>query len=78
MLTRLGRGVLEDLLAADAGHRGPRADCSAGHQAEFVSYQDKTVDTVLGQVTLHRAWHHCSECGHGLAPAAPNWAPPAA
>ena len=50
-LTRLGRGVLEDLLAADAGHRGPRADCGAGHQAEFASYRDKTVDTVLGPVT---------------------------
>jgi len=67
-LTRLGRGVLEDLLAADAGHRGPRADCGAGHQAEFASYRDKTVDTVLGPVTLRRAWYHCPSCGHGLAP----------
>jgi hypothetical protein len=67
-LTRLGRGVLEDLLAADAGHRGPRAGCGAGHQAEFASYRDKTVDTVLGPVTLRRAWYHCPSCGHGLAP----------
>jgi hypothetical protein len=67
-LTRLGRGVLEDLLAADAGHRGPRADCGAGHQAEFASYRDKTVDTVMGPVTLRRAWYHCAACGHGLAP----------
>jgi hypothetical protein len=67
-LTRLGRGVLEDLLAADAGHRGPRVDCGAGHQAEFTGYRDKTVDTVLGPVTLQRAWYHCEACGHGLAP----------
>lgn len=67
-LTRLGRGVLEDLLAADAGHRGPRAGCGAGHQAQFTGYRDKTVDTVLGPVTLRRAWYHCGECGHGLAP----------
>ena len=67
-LTRLGRGVLEDLLAADAGHRGPRVDCGAGHQAEFASYRDKTVDTVLGPVTVSRAWYHCQACGHGLAP----------
>jgi hypothetical protein len=67
-LTRLGRGVLEDLLAADAGHRGPRVDCGAGHQAEFASYRDKTVDTVLGPVTLKRAWYHCTACGRGLAP----------
>jgi hypothetical protein len=67
-LMRLGRGVLEDLLAADAGHRGPRADCGAGHQAQFTSYRDKTADTVLGPVTLRRAWYHCAACGHGLAP----------
>ncbi len=64
----LGRSLLEPLLAADAGYRGPRVPCGAGHQAEFVSYRDKTVDTVLGPVTLRRAWYHCGECGHGLAP----------
>jgi hypothetical protein len=26
------------------------------------------VDTVLGPVTIRRAWYHCRECGHGLAP----------
>ena len=67
-LTRLGCGLLEGLLAADSGHRGPRAGCGAGHQAELVSYRDKTVDTVLGPVTLNRAWYHCAACGHGLAP----------
>jgi hypothetical protein len=64
----LGRSVLEPLLAADPGYRGPRAGCGAGHQAEFVSYRDKTFDTVLGPVTLHRAWYHCAECHQGLAP----------
>jgi hypothetical protein len=33
-----------------------------------VSYRDKTVDTVLGPVTISRAWYHCATCGHGLAP----------
>jgi len=67
-ITRLGAGLLEDLLAADAGYRGPRADCGAGHQAAFVSYREKTIDTVLGPVRLRRAWYHCAVCGHGLAP----------
>ena len=67
-LTSLGRGVLENLLGADAGYRGSRVGCGAGHQAEFVSYRPKTVDTVLGPVTLNRAWYHCAACGHGLAP----------
>ena len=67
-LIRLGGGVLEDLLAADPGYRGPRTDCQAGHLAEFAGYRDKTVDTVLGPVTLRRAWYHCTDCGHGHAP----------
>ena len=64
----LGLAVLEPLLAADPGYRGPRAECAAGHQAGFVSYRDKTIDTVLGPVTLGRAWYHCAACGHGFAP----------
>ncbi len=52
----------------EAGYRGPRTGCPAGHQAGFVSYRDKAVDTVLGTVTISRAWYHCAACGHGFAP----------
>ncbi len=54
-LLRLGAGVLEQLLAADRGHRGPRVPCGRGHEAVFVSYRDKSFDTVLGLVTVTRA-----------------------
>jgi hypothetical protein len=64
----LGRQVLEPLLAADGGYRGPHATCGAGHQAGFAGYRDKTVDTVLGPVAIGRAWYHCAACGHGFAP----------
>jgi hypothetical protein len=67
-MLKLGGGMLEKLLAADPGHRGPRVPCGQGHEAEFVSYRDKVIDTVLGPVTLKRAWYHCGQCGHGLAP----------
>jgi hypothetical protein len=67
-MLELGGGMLEKLLAADPGHRGPRVPCGQGHEAEFVSYRDKVIDTVLGPVTLTRAWYHCAACGHGLAP----------
>ncbi len=60
--------MLEQLLAADPGYRGPRVPCGQGHAAEFVSYRDKVIDTVLGAVTLTRAWYHCAACGHGFAP----------
>ncbi|HXZ74733.1 MAG TPA: ISKra4 family transposase, partial [Streptosporangiaceae bacterium] len=67
-MLKLGCGVLGELLSADRGHRGPRAPCGHGHEAAFVSCRDKVIDTVLGPVTLNRAWYHCAECGHGLAP----------
>jgi hypothetical protein len=54
--------------AKDPGHRGPRVGCGAGHRAEFVSYREKTIDTVLGPVRTRRAWYHYAACGHGLAP----------
>jgi len=67
-MLKLGGGMPGQLLAADPGHRGPRVPCGQGHEAEFVAYRDKIIDTVLGPVTLTRAWYHCAACGHGLAP----------
>jgi hypothetical protein len=67
-MLKLGGGMLGQLLAADPGYRGPRVDCGQGHQAGFVSCRDKVIDTVLGPVTLTRAWYHCKACGHGFAP----------
>ena len=65
---KLGGGMLGKLLAADPGHRGPRVPCGQGHEAGFAAYRDKVIDTVLGPVTISRAWYHCAACGHGLAP----------
>ena len=67
-MLQAGCGMPEKLLAADPGYRGPRVPCGQGHEAEFVSYRDKVTGTVLGPVTLTRAWYHCAACGHGLAP----------
>jgi len=63
-----GCGMLARLLAADPGYRGPRVACGQGHQAGFTGYRGKVIDTVLGPLTLTRAWYHCAACGHGLAP----------
>jgi hypothetical protein len=63
-----GCGMLGQLLAADPGYRGPRVPCGQGHEAVLAGYRDKVIDTVLGAVTLNRAWYHCAACGHGLAP----------
>ena len=57
-MLKLGGGMLEKLLAADPGYRGPRTRCGCGQLAEFVAYRDKTFDTVLDRVTICRAWYH--------------------
>jgi hypothetical protein len=67
-LLKLGGSMLGEALSADRGHRGPRVPCGRGHEAVFAGYRDKTFDTVLGPVTVTRAWYHCAQCGHGLAP----------
>jgi hypothetical protein len=67
-MMRLGGSLLQRLLAADAGHRGQRIDCGAGHVAEFVGYRTRTIRTVLGPVELRRAYYHCASCRRGIVP----------
>jgi hypothetical protein len=67
-MLHLGAELLEKLLAVDTGYRGPRIDCGQGHHAEFVSYRVKRLETVLGRITLRRAYYHCPACGHGIVP----------
>lgn len=67
-MSALGACLLEQLLAADTGHRGPRVDCGAGHEAGFVAYRSKRIDTVLGPITVRRAYYHCRPCGRGVVP----------
>ena len=64
----LGGRLLDDLLRLDVGHRGSRVDCEAGHEAGFVAYRDKRLDTVVGSIKLRRAYYHCAECGAGVIP----------
>ena len=67
-MTTLGASLLEQLLDGDAGHHGPRVDCGAGHDAAFVAYRTKTIDTVLGPIVLRRAYYHCPDCRRGVLP----------
>jgi hypothetical protein len=63
-----GARLLETVLAGHDGYAGPHAECASGHQAAYAGRRDKTVTTVLGPVTLRRAWYHCAACRAGFAP----------
>ena len=67
-MTTIGASLLEGLLAADTGYRGPRIDCGAGHQAVFVGYRAKHLDTVLGPIRERRGYYHCDRCRAGVVP----------
>lgn len=67
-MLHLGADLLEKALGADTGYRGPGIDCGQGHRAEFVSYRNKRIDTVLGAVTARRAYYHCRRCKRGVVP----------
>jgi len=47
-LLRLCVGVLEDLLAADLGYTGPRADCGRGHYRSLTAGVKPPVPGVRG------------------------------
>ncbi len=67
-MTQLGGSLLERLLSIEDGHAGQRVDCGQDHQAEFVGYRDKNIDTVLGRIRLRRAYYHCPTCQRGVVP----------
>ena len=68
-LATAGAALLQAVLdEQDDGYRGPHAACGCGGQAIYAGSRPKTITTVLGEVTLRRAWYHCAACKNGFAP----------
>ncbi len=64
----IGCSVLEMLVNADGGdHRG-NILCEEGHKYEFIDYRDKKLLTVLGPVTVKRAYYYDQEHRAGYCP----------
>jgi hypothetical protein len=65
----VGSVMLEKLLNADGGdYRGRTLPCAQGHGFEFKEYRDKKVLTVLGPITLKRAYYYDEGCKKGWCP----------
>lgn len=65
----LGAGLLEAGLAArGTGKAGARVGCVCGATATFEGYRRKQVQTVVGWITLRRAYYVCAGCGQGYCP----------
>ena len=65
----IGRVLLEELINADGGdYRGRVIPCEKGHEYEFVEYRGKSLLTVVGDVSVNRAYYYDKECNSGFCP----------
>lgn len=68
MLALGARLLAASLAARGMGKDGPRRPCVCGGVATFEGYRTKQVQTVVGWLTIRRAYYACSACGHGHCP----------
>jgi hypothetical protein len=66
---RLAARELEQRLNRDhSDHAGSDLPCACGRRARYAGRRAKGFQTVLGLVTLERAYYHCAACGQGFCP----------
>ncbi len=67
---QLAARAVEERLDSDlSDYCGPFRKCPDCDQpARFAGRHPKTFETVLGPLTLQRAYYHCSTCQHGVCP----------
>lgn len=63
----MGKAVAQRLNADHSDETGPVV-CACGAETRYAGRRPKTFTTVVGPLTLERAWYHCDRCGHGFAP----------
>jgi hypothetical protein len=65
----IGARLLEAGVAArGTGKAGARRPCPCGAVATCEGYRAKGVQTVVGWITVRRAYYACAACGHGHCP----------
>jgi hypothetical protein len=66
---RLAARALEQRFNADhSDHAGAERPCACGQPARYAGRRTKAFETVLGLMTLGRAYYHCTACGTGFCP----------
>jgi hypothetical protein len=62
------RLLAASVAARGTGKTGPCRPCPCGGTAVCEGYRAKGVQTVVGWITIRRAYYACSGCGHGHCP----------
>ena len=67
-----GQVMAQYFNADDSDHSSSTTACACGGVAHYAGRRPKTFTTLLGPVTLDRAYYHCSACRRGSCPR--DWA----
>ncbi len=62
------RAVERRINADTSDHAGPTVPCGCGQPARYAARHEKTFESVLGPLTLSRAYYHCAVCETGFCP----------
>ena len=69
---RIGAKAVELRLAEQPlGYEGSSRACDdsdCGHNQKFVEHRGRTLSTLMGQVTIKRAYYYCQQCGASCCP----------
>ena len=66
---RVAARAVERRLNADlSDYLGSTQPCACGRPARYAGRRDKEFESVLGSLTLSRAYYHCAPCGCGFCP----------
>ena len=69
LMMSLGKGLLQRLVGrSNNGYKGSSIVCKCGGSMKFVQYRPRSIQTLLGCITIKRAYYYCSSCGAGTAP----------
>ena len=68
MLAIGARLLAAGLAARGTGKAGARRPCPCGAEAQCEGYRAKGVQTVVGWITVRRAYYACTACGQGHCP----------
>ena len=63
-----GRAIQQRFNADKSDCAGPTAACACGQLARYIDRRGKTFESVLGPLTLERAYYHCGKCDSGFCP----------
>jgi hypothetical protein len=67
-LSVAARAVEQRLNADTSDDVGPTLRCVCGKEARYAGRRPKTFQTVVGGMTLERAYYHCAACQAGFCP----------